>query len=125
MSWEFEDQNRLFLPRLGSSTATSATTSKTEDLTSTCRDALAWLKEREGGGVGNGEGKETKDRWELDFTGSYVLHAFDDDINQIRGWDHQIDVKYVLARQSNYARAVYPAVWHAVQAGIISDNEIN
>ncbi|AEO65348.1 uncharacterized protein THITE_2043312 [Thermothielavioides terrestris NRRL 8126] len=42
---------------------------------------------------------------------------------QIRGWDGRITLRYVLAQQSNYARAVFPAVWHAVQAGVIPVEE--
>jgi hypothetical protein len=45
----------------------------------------------------------------------------DDNLSRIRGWDHVIDVKYVLARQSNYARAVYPAIRHAIEAGLIPE----
>jgi hypothetical protein len=59
----------------------------------------------------------------MDFSATYVLHAFDDDVGRIRGWDGQITPRYVLARQSNYARAVYPAVWHAAEAGIIPVEE--
>ncbi|EAQ84548.1 predicted protein [Chaetomium globosum CBS 148.51] len=33
----------------------------------------------------------------------------------------EISLDYVLGRRSNYARAVYPAVWHAVKEGIISE----
>lgn len=53
-----------------------------------------------------------------------MLHAFDGSIAELRGWDHRIDVKYVLDRQSNFARAVFPAVWHAVQTGITPKDEI-
>lgn len=33
----------------------------------------------------------------------------------------RVDLKHVMARQSNYARAVYPAVKHAVDVGIINN----
>ncbi|POR35613.1 Uncharacterized protein TPAR_04189 [Tolypocladium paradoxum] len=114
-SWELEDQKRLFLPTLRAGGPQGSSVDGGVGSAATCRDALAWLRQREGG--------ET-DRWELDFSSTYVLHAFDDGIAKIRGWDHKVDVGYVLSRQSNYARAVYPAVWDAVQKGIISEDEI-
>jgi hypothetical protein len=113
-SWEAEDQKRLFLPKLDWLPTSSVALPGADNVKATCLDALAWLQER-----------EDLDTWELDFSSSYVLHAFDDEIPHIRGWDHQINVKYVLARQSNYARAVYPAIRHAVEAGIIPQDEIS
>ncbi|OIW30209.1 hypothetical protein CONLIGDRAFT_632274 [Coniochaeta ligniaria NRRL 30616] len=113
MSWEFQDQKRLFKPSLKTLVNQEAAAGSGPE-EATCRDALAWLRQREVAGT---------DAQELDFSSSYVLHAFDDSIGKIRGWDHVVDLKYVLARQSNYARAVFPAVWHAVQAGIISEGE--
>ncbi|KAK1764086.1 hypothetical protein QBC33DRAFT_562143 [Phialemonium atrogriseum] len=59
------------------------------------------------------EGDKTDAR-ELDFSGIYVLLAFDDSIPELRGWNHRIDVKYVLDPQSNSARAAFSAVWHAI-----------
>ncbi|PNY29671.1 Uncharacterized protein TCAP_00415 [Tolypocladium capitatum] len=113
-SWELEDQKRLFLPTLRA----SAPRERPEQGgvgSATCRDALAWLRRRE---------EDATDEWELDFSSTYVLHAFDDEMAKIRGWDHRIDVAYVLSRQSNYARAVYPAVWDAVRRGIIPAEEM-
>lgn len=114
MSWEFEDQKRLFQPSLKSSTLQNPFRNISGPATPTCQDALAWLARRD---------KWTTEAEEMDFSSSYVLHAFDDATDKIWGWDHVVDVGYVLARQSNYARAVFPAVWHAVQAGIISQDE--
>jgi hypothetical protein len=121
-SWEVSDQKRLFEPHLGTPRATANggalddVAGQPNDLRkNTCTDALEWLRER--------ELADRMESWEMDFSATYVLHAFDDDIGHIRGWDHQINLKYVLARQSNYARAVYPAVWHAVKSGIIPKEE--
>jgi hypothetical protein len=120
-SWELEDQIRLFKPVLGTPGASAAAwggivldeaTGQPTELKRTCTDALRWLRERE---AGSG--------WEMDFSATYVLHAFDGDMDKIRGWDGKITLKYVLARQSNYARAVYPAVWHAVLGGVIPRDE--
>ncbi|KAK4232974.1 hypothetical protein C8A03DRAFT_39355 [Achaetomium macrosporum] len=123
-SWELEDQVRLFKPHPSTLSATAAlggavlddATGQPKELERTCTAALAWLRERE---LGAGR----MESWEMDFSATYVLHAFDGDIAKIRGWDGQITLKYVLARQSNYARAVYPAVWHAVTAGVIPREE--
>jgi hypothetical protein len=116
-SWELEDQVRLFLPHAGTKANTGVLTEQLpKELRNTCRDALAWLGEREEAG--------RMESWEMDFSATYILHAFDDYVDQIRGWDGKITLKYVLARQSNYARAVYPAVAHAIKEGIISKEEI-
>ncbi|KAL2148959.1 hypothetical protein VTH82DRAFT_1645 [Thermothelomyces myriococcoides] len=129
-SWELEDQDRLFRPHPPSSSVLVAASDHDggsagvllpdkvkEELGNTCPDALAWLAKREKHGTQEEEG------WEMDFSSTYVLHAFDDYAKQIRGWDGKITLKYVLARQSNYARAVYPAIRHAIDAGIISKEE--
>jgi hypothetical protein len=117
MSWEFEDQTRLFKPHPTSldTDQRAAPGISGPPGASTCQDALTWLRQREAA---------RQDAREVDFSGSYVLHAFDDSIGKIWGWDHVIDVKYVMARQSMYARAVYPAVWHALQDGIIPQTEL-
>jgi hypothetical protein len=59
---------------------------------------------------------DNKPEWEIDYSGSYVIHAFDGRNNF---WPDHVDVEYVMARQSNYARAVYPAVKHAIDNGKI------
>ncbi|KAH8896243.1 hypothetical protein GQ53DRAFT_640225 [Thozetella sp. PMI_491] len=110
-SWELNDMRRLFLPKLQTPTSYNAAEANPSLLT--CDDALSWLAQR----------NQKGDAWELDFSSSYILHAFDNGMEKIWGWDHQINLKYVLARQSNYARAVFPAVWHAVEAGIIPEEE--
>jgi hypothetical protein len=77
----------------------------------TCRDIFSWLEEKE---------KYRLEDWEMDFSSTYILHAFDDYIQKISGWNHKRDLDYILARQSNYARAVYPAIAHAIRAGVIT-----
>ncbi|KAK4246312.1 hypothetical protein C7999DRAFT_33278 [Corynascus novoguineensis] len=126
-SWELEDQDRLFRPHPSAVLALTgnsngdgmAGTQPQEELGNTCADALAWLARRE---QERGSRRDTED-WEMDFSSTYVLHAFDDYADKVRGWDGKITLKYVLARESNYARAVYPAVRHAIEAGIISKEE--
>jgi hypothetical protein len=122
VSWEMEDQTRLFKP--SSTFVAEPDLGPMPDISagagalSTCQDALSYLRQREMAAQQSGDPKE------VDFSGSYVLHAFDDSIRKIWGWDHVIDLKYVMARRSTYARAVYPAVRHAVQAGIIPGTEL-
>ncbi|GAB1314488.1 hypothetical protein MFIFM68171_04698 [Madurella fahalii] len=118
-SWQKEDQIRLFKEVLDPIATGVGPEDQGQQQSSigTCRDALAWLKQRE-------NSKQT-DPWELDFSSTYVLHAFDNWVPSIIGKDRKIDVKYVLERKSNYARAVFPAVWRAVQEGIIPQDEVS
>jgi hypothetical protein len=60
---------------------------------------------------------EGKAEWEIDYSSSYVIHAFDGLADLY--WPKRVDLEYVVARQSNYARAVYPAIKHAMDVGII------
>lgn len=60
---------------------------------------------------------EGKAQWEEDFSASYVIHAFKGVTDLY--WPKQVTLEYVLARQSNLARAVYPAIKHAIDVGII------
>jgi hypothetical protein len=120
-SWEIEDQENLFRPHdprpttstPGGVESVAGFAGKPAALKNTC-DALAWLARREQG---------EKESWEMDFSATYILHAFDGDADSIPGWDGKITLKYVLERRSNYARAVYPAVRHAVEAGVIPREE--
>ena len=60
---------------------------------------------------------EGREEWEKDYSSSYVLHAFKGIANPY--WPARVDLEYVIARQSNLARAVYPAIKHAIDVGII------
>ncbi|KAK3897333.1 Lactosylceramide 4-alpha-galactosyltransferase [Staphylotrichum tortipilum] len=119
LSWQEEDQKRLFLPTLDP--ATAAPVSGGGNQTGlvvgrgTCKDVLAWVKQRE---------RREREAGELDLSSSYVLHAFDNGFEDFLGKGKEIDVGYVLDRRSNYARAVFPAVWHAVQEGVIPKEEV-
>ncbi|KAK4129979.1 hypothetical protein BT67DRAFT_452791 [Trichocladium antarcticum] len=58
--------------------------------------------------------------WERDWSATYLLHAF----TPVR-WSHEVDgfthitPRYVLARQSNFARAVYPVARLMHERGLI------
>jgi len=56
-------------------------------------------------------------KWEVDYSSTYILHAFKGVSDPY--WPNRVDLEYVLARQSNFARAVYPAIKHALDTGII------
>jgi hypothetical protein len=128
-SWEKADQANLFLPRLP---AMALPGGEEEDPSAvglmralagggdgSCVAALDWLTRREAERGDDGAAAGV-----LDLSSTYVLHAFDGDVRRLGGgWDGVVDLAYVLARRSNYARAVFPAVWHAVQAGVIPEAE--
>lgn len=74
---------------------------------------------------GNSATNDHTSSWEVDYSSSYVLHAFKAAGNKkIANFNPEgISMRYLLAQQSNFARAVYPAVKHAVDAGIISADD--
>lgn len=102
-SWKKEDIRSLFNPH----TETPAEAPNREDLiakTPTTFDEAVdyWKRAR----------TDSKPSWEIDYSGSYVIHAFDGHDNY---WPEHVDMEYIMARQSNYARAVFPAVKHAIE----------
>lgn len=116
MSWEREDQIRLFKPHLRPPTTISVPKTLDHGSLDTCQEKYEWLRWMEALGT-------RKEDWEIDFSSSYVLHAFDDEVGSIgAGWDGKITLDYVLARRSNYARAVFPAISHAIDAGVIPNS---
>lgn len=95
MSWQLKDASKLFMPHLD--------------------DNVGQMK-RDG----------RKPDWEMDYSTTYILHAFKPDKNEhIENFDRDngITVKYVLAQNSNFAIAVYPAVKHAIDTGVISADD--
>ena len=64
------------------------------------------------------------EQWEADYSSTYALHAFRStgDSVRIQNFDG-ITMEYILARQSNFARAVYPVFQHAIEAAIVSPDE--
>src|SRR5438045_2720644 len=89
-SYMFKDQEGLFKPHLEREMAMTDNATRERDqyaIGAGCADVLAWLMGRK------------LEKWEFDFSNTYVLHAFDNEVSRIWGWDHSVDVKYVLARQ--------------------------
>ncbi|CAN6630553.1 hypothetical protein TRVA0_012S02784 [Trichomonascus vanleenenianus] len=58
--------------------------------------------------------------WERDFSNTYILHAFSParNGNPVEGFEH-VTPKYVLERQSNFARALYPIAKHMYDSGVM------
>lgn len=65
----------------------------------------------------NHRNDEQREEWEFDYSSSYVIHAFKGIADS--EWPKKVDLDYILARQSNLARAVYPAVKHAIDVGVV------
>jgi Glycosyltransferase sugar-binding region containing DXD motif len=58
--------------------------------------------------------------WRIDWRQSYAVHGWNSQTNgQLFGEFKGITMEYVLARNSNFARAVYPALKHALDTGVI------
>ncbi|KAK9236474.1 hypothetical protein V1525DRAFT_346031 [Lipomyces kononenkoae] len=62
------------------------------------------------------ERASSREAWEKDYSNSYAIHAFKS--HDLENFD-KISLQYVLSRRSNFARAVYPVVQHAIEAGVI------
>ncbi|MCJ1280404.1 hypothetical protein MMC21_008232 [Puttea exsequens] len=64
----------------------------------------------------------TDKTWEVDWRQSYTLHGWNhgaSDNDDFFGEFGGISLAYVMALNSNFARAVYPAVEHAVKSGFL------
>lgn len=109
-SWRLDSVEALFNPH-NETKASVPHESKDElpKVPSSFIDALDYWNNRD-----SQEGKET---WEVDYSSSYVIHAFKGITDPY--WPKMIDLDYVLQRRSNLARAVYPAIKHAIDTGII------
>ena len=58
--------------------------------------------------------------WQLDYSETYMLHAFSPKRNNDPTPNfEEITPRYVLERQSNFARAVYPVAKHMYDAGYL------
>ena len=71
-----------------------------------------------------------EDSWRVDWRLSYVMHGWTSAIKQyfentkeLIGEYDEITLEYILARNSNFARAVYPAVKDALEKGFLDGPE--
>ncbi|KAK5215406.1 hypothetical protein LTR96_011166 [Exophiala xenobiotica] len=71
--------------------------------------------------------RESKKEGELDFSRAYVIHSFErrfeGHTSNIPGYTG-VTPAYVFARQSNFARAVYPAARDAYNRGFFTDDDL-
>jgi hypothetical protein len=66
--------------------------------------------------------------WRKDWRNSYVIHGFSNAVRDLKAmWMFEpyggFTPAYVLARQSNIARALYPALQHAIETGFLPSEE--
>jgi hypothetical protein len=62
--------------------------------------------------------------WDRDYSNTYILHAFSPKRHggPVEDFEH-MGPKYVLQRQSNFARLLYPVAKHMYDAGLIEIND--
>ncbi|KAF2790745.1 hypothetical protein K505DRAFT_327364 [Melanomma pulvis-pyrius CBS 109.77] len=69
------------------------------------------------------ESRNTRSKkWEMDFSATYLLHAYKARGHEAPGFEG-VTVPYVLKRDSNYALAAWPVVRHALDHGVISEED--
>ncbi|KAK3935073.1 hypothetical protein QBC46DRAFT_462284 [Diplogelasinospora grovesii] len=105
-SWMYEDNVRLFGGH-------NTTTSNLENIAQ--GDPLPSYEEGD-----KHERPNDFPDWARDWSTTYMLHAFTPDRGgrKIEGYDH-ISPRYVLERQSNFARAVYPIAKRMYDEGLV------
>jgi hypothetical protein len=120
-SWRLEDTQSLLKPHLETAPLSSseADAGGLWPVPTTAAEARKWWDDRLSTYAWWSDNKTVRrEEWEIDYSASYVIHAFHN--SKIAEWDNEITLGYVTARQSNYARAVYPAIWHAIDTGVIT-----
>ncbi|KAL2263511.1 hypothetical protein VTK26DRAFT_6412 [Humicola hyalothermophila] len=108
-SWEERDNEMLF-------SAHNETKSNLDGLVQSDR-----LPVYEEGFADRWEHPERFEQWERDWSATYLLHAFSPvRFNRTVPGFENISPRYVLERQSNFARAVYPVAKEMYDRGLIS-----
>jgi len=69
------------------------------------------------------DNQQIREDWESDYSSTYLIHAFGHPQDLHMANFTGITVPYVLSRQSNFARAVYPALRHALDSGLFSADD--
>ncbi|KAK9235409.1 hypothetical protein V1525DRAFT_270983 [Lipomyces kononenkoae] len=109
--WERDDAQELFGSHYNAHAPPSAAADPQRPPLTTADAERLWKAAR----------SSSREEWEKDYSNSYAIHAFkniEEAENPLENFD-KITLQYVLSRRSNFARAVYPAVQHAVESGII------
>lgn len=60
--------------------------------------------------------------WQYDFSEAYFIHKFFNDVENPQGYNG-VSVPYILARDSNYARAAYGIVLRGIEDGLIDEKD--
>jgi hypothetical protein len=108
-SWVEDSADRLFGPHNDTSFSEEA---GPQGLGDGEQDPIAWWGKR----------REKRRKWEMDFSQTYLLHAYKSRGHTIPGFKG-ITVKYVQRRDSNYALAAWPVVKHALDNGLVEDGD--
>ncbi|KAK9350004.1 hypothetical protein V1523DRAFT_447109 [Lipomyces doorenjongii] len=109
-SWEQDDAQSLFGSHFEAQASHLGAASPRRQVLTTANAEVLWEAAR----------ASSREEWENDYSSSYAIHAFKS--HDLHDFD-KITLRYVLSRQSNFARAVYPAVQHAIDTGIIALEE--
>lgn len=64
----------------------------------------------------------TQHAWKYDFSEAYFIHKFFNDVKNPRGYSG-VSVPYILARDSNYARAAWAIVQRGIKDGFIDEKD--
>jgi hypothetical protein len=107
-SWRAPSPEQLFAPH--NETPVPVTPLRNDDFNND--PELVWEAE-----------KSEKREWELDFSPSYLLHAYKQRGDPIPGFE-AVTLPYVLKRESNYALAAWPVVQHALDNGIVEEVDV-
>jgi len=108
-SWVVEAVEALFNPHTDMVVSAPGVADESSKVQNSFEDTVAYWQRRN---------STVKAEWENDYSSTYVLHAFKGISDPY--WPKRVDLEYVIARQSNFARAVYPAIKHALDVGIIN-----
>ncbi|KAF2475418.1 uncharacterized protein BDR25DRAFT_201736, partial [Lindgomyces ingoldianus] len=80
------------------------------------------IEDQEQDPIARWDNRRMRAEWEMDFSGTYLLHAFKSRGHNVEGFKG-VSVKYVMQRNSNYGRAAYPVVKHMVDHGVVNETD--
>lgn len=108
-SWELDDARKLFEshPDSNPGKPSEADFDQERELTSSDLESLF-------------EEDQNLEDWQWDWSGTYAIHAFKSEPEKMENFPGY-SVKYILERKSNLARALYPALRHAIEEGYVTE----